>query len=47
MSVHVGKAVDVEDTEALELPVGLEILCLPLHEELMMTIGVGVEAAMK
>ena len=48
MSVPVGKTVDVEeDPEGPELPVGLEILCLPLNEERMMAVGAAVEAAMK
>ncbi|KAF2103387.1 amidase family protein [Rhizodiscina lignyota] len=48
MSVPVGKTVDVEeDPDGPELPIGLEVLCLPLDEERMMAIGAGVEAAMK
>lgn len=48
MSVPVGKTVDVEeDPEGPELPIGLEILCLPLNEEQLMAVGAAVEAAMK
>lgn len=36
-----------EDPEGPELPVGLEILGLPLREESLMGVAAGVEAAVK
>ncbi|KAK4542131.1 hypothetical protein LTR36_006978 [Oleoguttula mirabilis] len=45
ISVPIGKTKDVdEDSNGPELPVGLEILGLPLGEERMLSIGAGVEA---
>lgn len=45
MSVPVGKARDEDDEpDGPELPVGLEILALPLQEVKLMTVGAGVEA---
>ena len=46
ISVPAGKTRDLEaDSEGPELPVGLEILGLPLREENMMAVAAGVEAA--
>jgi amidase len=48
MSVPVGKSRDLaEDPDGPELPVGLEILGLPLCEERMLSVAAGVEAAIK
>ena len=48
MSVPIGKARDDDDDpNALELPVGLEIVGLPFREEDLVAIGAGVEAVMK
>lgn len=44
VSVPVGKAVDDEEPEGPSLPVGLEILGLPLQEEVIMAIAAGVES---
>lgn len=44
ISVPVGKAADDEDPEGPKLPVGLEILGLPLQEETIMAIAAGVES---
>ncbi|KAK4570302.1 hypothetical protein LTR86_002382 [Recurvomyces mirabilis] len=45
VSVPVGKSRDVdEDPEGPELPVGLEILGLPLGEEKMLAVAAGIEA---
>ena len=42
----VGKSKDVdEDPDGPELPVGLEILGLPLGEEKLLTVAAGIEAA--
>ncbi|KAK5108364.1 hypothetical protein LTR62_008394 [Meristemomyces frigidus] len=46
VSVPVGRSKDVdEDPSGPELPVGLEILGLPLGEEELMAVAAGVEAA--
>ncbi|KAK5125606.1 hypothetical protein LTR85_011880 [Meristemomyces frigidus] len=46
MSVPIGKTKDTEETpDGPELPVGLEILGLPLGEEKMLAIAAGVEAS--
>lgn len=48
VSVPAGMTKDLEeDPEGPELPVGLEILGLPLREENLMGVAAGVEAAMK
>ncbi|KAK3684580.1 hypothetical protein LTR37_020143 [Vermiconidia calcicola] len=44
-SVPVGMAKDHEHPDDPELPVGLEILGLPLREESLMAVAAGVEAA--
>lgn len=43
-SVPVGKTKDDDDKDGPELPVGLEILGLPLQEERVMAVAAGVEA---
>lgn len=46
MSIPVGKTRDdVEHHSPPELPVGIEVLGLPLREEHMLSVGAGVEAA--
>jgi len=46
--VPAGKTKDLdEDPEGPELPVGLEILGLPLREESLLAIAAGVEAALQ
>jgi amidase len=48
MSVPVGKTKDFhDDPEGPELPVGLEILGLPLGEAKLLAVGAGVEAAVQ
>jgi amidase len=48
MSVPVGKSRDLdEDPDGPELPVGLEILGLPLGEERLMSVAAGIEAAVR
>lgn len=48
VSVPAGKTKDLEgDLEGPELPVGLEILGLPLREESLMAIAAGAEAAFR
>ena len=47
-SIPIGKTRDVlEDQAAPELPVGIEVLGLPLRETHMLSVGAGVEAAQK
>lgn len=47
VSVPAGKTRDLkEDADSPELPVGLEILGLPLREESLMAVAAGVEDAM-
>ena len=46
ISVPVGESRDVdEDPDGPELPVGLEILGLPLGEEKLLAVAAGIEAA--
>lgn len=46
ISVPAGMTEDLaEDPEGPELPVGLEILGLPLREESLMAVAAGAEAA--
>ena len=48
ISVPAGTTKDLEeDPEEPELPVGLEILGLPLREESLMAVAAGVEAAFR
>ena len=44
-SIPVGMARDSERPDDPELPVGLEILGLPLREESLMAVAAGVEDA--
>lgn len=46
ISAPVGKTVDVEEgPKELALPVGLEILALPLEEKRMLAVAAGIEVA--
>lgn len=48
VSVPAGKTRDLEeDPNGPELPVGLEILSLPLREESLMSVAAGIEAMVK
>lgn len=48
ISVPAGKTRDLdEDPEGPELPVGMEILGLPLQEEKLMAVAAGAEEAFK
>lgn len=47
ISVPVGMAKDVEYPDDPELPVGLEILGIPLSEERILNLAAGIEAMKK
>lgn len=46
ISLPIGMARDPEDgPDGVELPVGLEVLGLPLREESLLAVAAGIEAA--
>ena len=47
VSLPVGRAKDHEDRDGVELPVGIEVLGLPLREESLLAAAAGIEAACK